>query len=208
MGIRIEWIKGAVVAVGLTSLMCTAAFAEPVSPKVVMTKTVDMLVETVEAYPGDDETAQRRVELRKIIEPKFDFNEMAKRSLGSNWNKLSDDEKSEFVSVFSELLARTYLSRIENVRKNMVTVDSEDVVDRASGLSLAKVKTRVTYKGDEFPIDYKLFRKSDAGWKVYDVIIENIGLVVNYRNEFAGIMRKEKFSGLMKKLKQKVDGQG
>jgi phospholipid transport system substrate-binding protein len=178
------------------------------SPKAVMSQTVDQLVAAVEKFPEEAQADARRTELRKIIEPKFDFDEMAKRSLGSHWRSLDAAQQKEFVDAFSELLARTYLSRIENVKKNMVTVDSEDVRNKTSGVSTAKVKTTVDYKGDSFPIDYKLFKRADTNWKVYDVIIENIGLVVNYRNEFAGIIRKEKFSGLMKKLKEKVKGKG
>ena len=67
----------------------------------------------------------------------------------------------------------------------------------------ALVKTIVNYKGDTFPLDYRMLNR-DGSWKVYDVVIENIGLVSNYRNEFAGIIRKKKFSGLMEMLKKKV----
>jgi phospholipid transport system substrate-binding protein len=100
--------------------------------------------------------------------------------------------------VFSELLARTYLSKIETVKPGMVKVDGENVDSNK-----AVVKTIVTSKGDNFPIDYKLMF-TDGRWQVYDVVIENIGLVANYRNEFAGIIRKDTFAGLMERLRQKI----
>ena len=80
----------------------------------------------------------------------------------------------------------------------MVKVESEQVEGPK-----AVVKTVVLSQGDTFPIDYKMMYR-DNGWRVYDVVIENIGLVANYRNEFSGIIRKDKFSGLMEKLRAKV----
>lgn len=182
----------------------TSAFAQDsgaavVPPRQEVQSTVDDIVQAVAAYPGEDKAHERRSKLRSIIEPKFDFQEMAKRSLGAKWNDISSEQQDEFVRVFSDLLAKTYLNRIENVRSNMVKVDSELVRD-----SQAIVKTTVTDKGSTFPIDYKLLKKETA-WRVYDVVIENIGLVANYRNEFSGIIRKEKFEGLLQRLKDKME---
>jgi phospholipid transport system substrate-binding protein len=81
----------------------------------------------------------------------------------------------------------------------MVKVESESVDPPK-----AVVKTVVISKGDTFPIDYKLMVGSNGKWQVYDVVIENIGLVANYRNEFSGIIRKDKFSGLMERLRAKL----
>lgn len=169
------------------------------SPREEVQATVDELVTIVEAHPGEENLSQRREKLRAAIEPRFDFEEMAKRSLGMQWRKRTKEEREEFVRVFSDLLASTYLARIENIRSEMVVVDKEKV-----RYPKALVRTNVTYKGDEFPLDYKLLHR-DKTWKVYDVIIENIGLVANYRNEFAGIIRKEQFSGLMERLREKTE---
>lgn len=168
------------------------------SPKAEMQQTIDDIIKVVEANPSDAQRTERREKLRTLINPKFNFAEMSKRSLGANWNEINPDQQKEFTTVFSDLLARTYLSKIETVKSGMVSIDSETVeVPRAI------VKTTVTSKGDTFPIDYKLIFQ-DGRWQVYDVVIENIGLVANYRNEFAGIMRKDKFSGLMAKLREKA----
>jgi phospholipid transport system substrate-binding protein len=159
--------------------------------------TIDKLVKVVETFPGDDHIKERRDKMREIITPKFDFQEMSKRSLGAHWPEITPEQQKDFVSVFSDLLARTYLARIENIRANTVKIDTESV-----NYPNAIVKTTVTHKGDTFPIDYKLLNESSK-WRVYDVVIENIGLVANYRNEFAGIIRKEQFDGLMKRLREK-----
>jgi len=169
------------------------------SPKADMQQTIDQIIKIASALPGDDKKTERRQKLRELINPKFNFGEMSKRSLGANWNDLTPQEQSEFTQVFSELLARTYLSKIETVKPGMVTVESEQVE-----APRAVVKTKVVSKGDTFPIDYKLLLQNNS-WQVYDVVIENIGLVANYRNEFSGIIRKEKFSGLMERLRKKVE---
>lgn len=169
------------------------------SPKADMQQTIDQIIKIASALPGDDKKTERRQKLRELINPKFNFNEMSKRSLGANWTDLTPQEQADFTHVFSELLARTYLSKIETVKPGMVTVESEQVE-----APRAIVKTTVISKGDTFPIDYKLMLQSGS-WQVYDVVIENIGLVANYRNEFSGIIRKEKFSGLMDRLRKKVE---
>ncbi len=168
------------------------------SPKADMQKTIDDIISIAGAYPGDAQQTVRRNKLRELINPKFNFAEMSKRSLGPNWNDITPEEQEEFTKVFSELLARTYLSKIETVKPGMVKVESEQVEPPR-----AIVKTVVVSKGDTFPIDYKLSIHNNS-WQVYDVVIENIGLVANYRNEFSGIIRKEKFSGLMERLRKKI----
>lgn len=177
----------------------TMAVAETApSPKAEMNKTVTEIIRIVEQNSGDAVKEKRRELLRELINPRFDFNEMSKRSLGTYWNDISAEEQADFVKVFSNLLARTYLSKIETVKTGMIQVTEEEVT-----MPKAVVKTTVESKGETFPIDYKM--RFDSGtWQVYDVVIENIGLVANYRNEFAGIIRKDAFAGLMQKLREKT----
>jgi phospholipid transport system substrate-binding protein len=184
--------------VTLTLSMSSLCLAETTSPKAEIQSTIDKIIATVQANPGDTGKSARREKLREIINPKFDFDEMSRRSLGSNWTEITPAEQEDFTTVFSELLARTYLSKIETVKPGMVKVENEHV-DGAK----AVVKTVVLSQGDTFPIDYKMMYRNN-GWRVYDVVIENIGLVANYRNEFSGIIRKDKFSGLMARLRAKV----
>lgn len=160
--------------------------------------TVEKLIEIVGKLPGETNAAARRGKLREVLDKVFDFEEMSKRSLGPQWKEASADQQVEFVRVFSDLLARTYLQKVEKIQPGMVKFDKELIE-----LPRAVVKTLITSNGDVFPLDYKLLN-SAAGWKVYDVVIENIGLVSNYRNEFSGIVRKEGFDGLLKRLQEKV----
>ena len=174
-----------------------AAVAEAPSPKGEVEAVISEVVRIAQKLPGDENTRQRRAELRQVINPRFDFGEMAKRSLGAEWRNVTPEQQKDFVDVFSALLSKTYLSRIETVKPGMVTIDSE----KLDGLK-ALVRTTVNHKGDQFPIEYRLLNQAGT-WRVYDVIIENIGLVANYRNEFAGIIRREKFDGLMQRLRDK-----
>ena len=188
-----------IIALSLLAFVSTAVAETTPSPRADMDKTINDIITIVEANPGDSIKVQRREKLRALINPRFNFNEMSRRALGPNWNEITPQEQQEFTEVFSDLLARTYLSKIETVKKGMVSVVSESVE-----LPKALVKTTVVSKGDTFPIDYKLIFE-DGRWQVYDVVVENIGLVANYRNEFSGIMRKDKFSGLLARLKQKAE---
>lgn len=187
----------AAVFLAVILLSISVARAE-VSPMADMKETTDKIVQIVEQFPNDDQKETRRSKIRELINPKFNFNEMARRSLGAHWNDITSEEQADFTRVFSDLLARTYLSKIETVRAGMVSVDKEDI-----NSDKAIVKTTITSKGSTFPIDYKL-QLLDGKWQVYDVVIENIGLVANYRSEFAGIIRKEKFAGLMERLRKKA----
>lgn len=209
IGIRSGFLAlGAVLAVVAGHFICmTPVFAEPnvaesappaqTSALKDVERTVDEVIKTVKKFPSDKQLDQRRAELRKIINPRFDFDEMSKRCLGTYWKEINADQQAEFVKLFSDLLARTYLAKIETVEEGMVKFDSEKLEPPR-----ALVKTTIKYKGDNFPLDYKLLT-TDQGWRVYDVIIENIGLVANYRNEFAGIIRKEGFDGLLQRLRDK-----
>lgn len=168
------------------------------SPKEIIADTITKVVDVVEAHPGDSQRTERHEKLREIIAPRFAFEEMSKRSLGTEWEKRTPAEREEFVRIFSDLLATTYLNRIDSIKRETVRISKDKVVN-----DRALVKTLVTHKGSTFPIDYKMLARTPGDWQVYDVVIENIGLVPNYRSEFAGIIRKEDFSGLMVRLREK-----
>lgn len=135
--------------------------------------------------------------LEDVIFPIFNFAEMARRSLGPNWKDATEDERKEFVSLFTALLSRTYLGKIRKVERSEVTYQDESVENEK-----ATVRTKVLDSGDEFPINYRL-QLDDGKWRIFDVVIENVSLVSNYRNEFASIVRKDKMSGLIQKLREK-----
>jgi phospholipid transport system substrate-binding protein len=172
------------------------------APKALIASTIDQITEIVGKYPKESESATRKKLLRELIEPHFDFKDMARRSLGTHWGKITQPQQTEFVDMFSNLLSKTYLSYLETVKPGMVKMLEEEIKTAGGANKVALVRTEVKHKGEVFPINYKLVQRT-TGWKVYDIIIENIGLVSNYRSEFAGILRKNGFDGLMQKLRSK-----
>ena len=155
-------------------------------------------------FEGGPSLEQRRDEILTIVEEYFDFNEMAKRSLGRHWKDIIPEKQQEFIRLFKQLLFNTYVSRIEATAKPTTSTryDGETVEDR-----FAIVKTRVASDNQpDFQIDYRLLLNGSE-WKVYDVVIEGISLVGNYRQQFNSILSKESFESLLKRLKEKVETQ-
>jgi len=145
---------------------------------------------------------KRRSEILDIVSEYFSFDEMAKRALGRPWKDQTPDKREEFARLFKLLLFNTYVNRLENY-----TGPSERVVYDSETLDgdYALVRTHVLYQGNNnVSIDYRL-RHSEGQWKVYDVVVEGISFVDNYRNQFASILANESFDSLLRKLREKVD---
>ncbi len=148
---------------------------------------------------GPEKEALKRSKLRAAIKKRLDFAEMSKRSLARHWLKRTDSERKEFVALFSRLLENSYMDKIEMNSDAEVRYDGE----RKAGKKV-EVKTRVfTRKGLAVPINYRLMKKDD-GWVVYDIVIEGISLVSNYRTQFNKIIRDSSYEGLIKNLKEKM----
>jgi len=142
---------------------------------------------------------ERRATIRETVEKRFDFEEMAKRSLALHWKDRTPQEKKEFTSLFSDLLEDTYIRKIERYEDEKVVYTDE----RIDG-PYATVRTRiVTTKEIEIPVDYKIFKKGQK-WEVYDIIVEGVSLVNNYRTQFNQIIRSGSYEDLVQKLKKKV----
>ena len=143
-------------------------------------------------------TKERREQLRQVVSSRFDFAEMARRSLGSQWRKLSPKEQEEFVRLFTDLLERAYIDRIEAYSDEKFAYIRENL-DK----DYAEVMSRiVTNKGEEFSLNYKVHLVGSE-WKVYDVVVENISLVNNYRSQFNRIITNSSYEELIRKMKEK-----
>jgi len=147
---------------------------------------------------GPEKQKERRSKLKTVIYAKFDFAEMAKRSLGAHWQRRSPDEQKTFVEVFTELVEGAYLDAIESYNGEKVVV-AKDTQDKTFADVTSKIMTK---KGEEFAIDYKL-HQADGGWKVYDVVLENVSLVNNYRSQFNRVIAKTSYEDLLSKMKEK-----
>ena len=189
-------------AVMLAALLATLTALEAAAgpPTDQLKGAIDRVVKIVEdpSLKGDDRVADRRAAVRKIADEIFDFNEIARRALARHWQPLTDKQRAEFVSLFSDLLERSYMSKIELYGGEKI----QYVGERVDG-EIATVATRiVTKNGTEVPIDYRLLKKGDR-WLVYDVNIEGVSLVSNYRTQFNKIIQTASFEDLIQKLRAK-----
>jgi phospholipid transport system substrate-binding protein len=151
----------------------------------------------------DGRAKERRGAVRKIANDIFDFGETARRSLARHWQARTPAERDEFVQLFSDLLERSYISKVELYGGEKIqylgdTVDGDQ----------AKVQTKlVTKSSSAIPIEYRMHRKGDR-WLVYDVIIEGVSLVANYRTQFNKIIQTDSYQTLIKKMKNKQEELG
>jgi phospholipid transport system substrate-binding protein len=183
------------------SLVLLPARASAGEPTDMVKKTVDAVLDILKnkelKKPG--KAAERRAEIRKTVSQRFDFAEMAKRSLAQNWRKRTPGERKEFVQLFTDLLENAYINKIEKYQDEKIYYTGEKVEG-----TYATVKTNVqTSKGTETPIEYRLMREGNQ-WMAYDVLIEGVSLVNNYRNQFNSIIRSDSYDALVKRLKEKT----
>lgn len=140
--------------------------------------------------------------LRLIYDRMFDDVELSKRTLAKNWNSLNVAQRKEFVLLFRQVLEKAYIDKILAYTNEKIVFGRETMV---SGTQ-AEVQTKIVTSSKEIPISYRLLLK-DGAWKVYDVVIENVSLVLNYRTQFNDILAKDKPEQLLEILRKKVKGQ-
>jgi phospholipid transport system substrate-binding protein len=162
--------------------------------------TVDRVL-TIVRNPNAKSKVQidaQRAKLVKVISPRFDFSEMAKRSLGRHWAARTSEEQREFVTVFATLMGKSYADNIESyTTQNVLYIrESEDQ-------NYAQVDTKiVAQNGSPLSINYKL-HSVDSEWKIYDLVIEDISVVNNYRSQFDRIIARSSFADLVQTMKEK-----
>jgi phospholipid transport system substrate-binding protein len=195
-GRTVAMLMALAVAVGLVCPRPAVA-----GPPLEQLKThIDRVIKLLEE-PGlkrESKAADRRAAVRRIAEDIFDFGETARRSLGRHWQGRTAAEREEFVQLFADLLERSYISKIELFNGERIsflgdTIDGE----------IAVVRTKIiTKQGSEIPIEYRMLQKGDR-WLVYDVIIEGVSLVANYRAQFNKIIQTSSYQELVKRMKSK-----
>jgi phospholipid transport system substrate-binding protein len=196
-GLRI----GAIVLAGVLVVGLSSPAAAGV-PTDQLKGAVERVLKTLDdpALKGDARLGDRRVAVRKIANEIFDFSEIAKRSMARHWQPLSEAQRTEFVGLFADLLERSYISKIETYGGEKIQYTAE----RADG-EFATVSTRiVTKNGTEVPVDYRMIKRADR-WLVYDVSIEGVSLVSNYRTQFNKIIQTTSYNELVSKLRNKQD---
>lgn len=146
-----------------------------------------------------EKTEERRRLLQKTVGDRFDFQEMSRRSLGAQWAKLSDPEKQEFVTLFRSLLMNSYTEKVETYSGEGVVFINEKVEK-----DYAEVRTKLLSGKTELPLDYRMINRG-ADWQAYDVIVDGVSLVSNYRGQFTKIIQVSSYSDLVEQLRKKSD---
>ena len=148
------------------------------------------------ALKTEDRKPERRAAVRKIATEVFDVQETARRALGPHWQQRTPQQREEFVQLFAELVEQTYISKIDLFGGERLRF-TEEKVDGDHAIVRAKVITR---QATEVPVEARLLRKGDR-WLIYDILIENISLIGNYRAQFDRIIRTQSYEELVKRLR-------
>jgi phospholipid transport system substrate-binding protein len=206
LGPAAQRVHGVVAFVGVVAvivMMAGQATAASGSPSEQLRVQIDRVIHVVSdpSLKTEARNNERRAEIRKVANEIFDFRETTQRSLARHWQQRTPAERDEFVAAFTDVLERAYIGRIEEYSDEKVLFLGETIEDNQ-----ATVRTRiVTKQGVETPVDYRMLRRGDR-WLTYDVSIEGISLVGNYRAQFNQIIQKSSYAELVKQLKNKAQG--
>ena len=191
-----------VIALILLSIWLTPGSAVGGVPTDQIKSTVDkaLVVLRDPRFKPAAKTKERREQLKQILFARFDFTEMAKRSLGANWRRRTPKEQEEFVRLFTDLLERAYADTIESYGDEKIVY----VGERLDG-GYADISSKVlTSKGEEFSLNYRAHFVGGE-WRVYDVVVENISMVNNYRSQFNRVISNASYEELVRRLRDKAD---
>ncbi len=159
-----------------------------------MKATIDGVLHVVTNSDYKNDRTTRRQKIRDLISKRFSYGQMSMRSMGKNWKNISLDEQREFVQLFSKLLENSYAKKIESASDETVDYKDEKIKGR-----YALIRTEIVRNTGPISVDYKLILL-DSEWKVYDVVIQGVSLVNNYRSQFNRIITQESYDALKKKI--------
>ena len=151
------------------------------------------------AYQGEAGKKTKQEHIRKISVKMFDFAELSKRTLGFNWNKFSTAQRQEFVDLYKGILEDAYVDKITSYTDERINYTRELQLSENS----AEVQSTVVTKSGEIPVYYRMHNK-DGQWRVYDIVIEGVSLVNNYRTQFREILANNPPAYLLETMRKKV----
>jgi phospholipid transport system substrate-binding protein len=181
------------------SIAVSVLAAEPMEA---IKQTTDKILTIVTnpALKPPSKAAEKEKLIRQAVDEQFDWEEMARRSLATHWAKRTPEERKEFVFLFSDLLERTYMKKVEDYSGEKVLYEGET---QDGDYAVVKVKI-VTKKNKDISVEYRL-KKEGNNWLVYDVSILGVSLVNNYRTQFNSIISQSSYENLVKRLREKVE---
>ncbi len=189
-------------AAGLMAVFALSATAEIIPPDVLAKNTTNDVLRIVkqdkDIKNGNNKKILDLVE--KVILPNFDFRQMTQLAVGKNWGKATPEQQESLVSEFRTMLVRTYSASLSSVADYRVEFKPLKAAPAETDVT---VNTEVSKPGaPPIPIDYRM-EKKDAGWKVYDVLVDNVSMVTVYRNSFNSEVRKGGVEGLLAALSRR-----
>jgi len=206
---RLRFLNGAVHAALLAGLLLLLPIPAPSdsgqeSPTAVVRATLDAVFHILDDphLKPATQAKQRRHLLEQVIAERFDYEEMSKRTLAAQWKALSDTDRQEFVQLFKAFLSDQYAARIEGYAGERVIYLSERTAN-----GYAEVRTRLVSDKVDLPMDYRLTGKHGT-WYAYDVIVDGVSLVMNYRSQFTKIMTESSFHELLRRLRDRPTKDG
>jgi phospholipid transport system substrate-binding protein len=152
------------------------------------------------ALRGEANKEAKQEKIEAIADEMFDYVALARLTLGRNWKKFNSDQKKEFIQLYRSILEKAYMDKILSYTDEKVTFDKETMLSEKK----AEVQTHILTKSVEIPIFYRVYLK-DGKWKVYDVIIEGISLIKNYRTQFRDILANNPPEEVLKILRKKTE---
>ncbi len=194
-----RFTRTAIVVLFILSWSVSSWATEPMEA---IKQTTDKILSIVtsSALKSPSKTAEREKLIRQAVDERFDWEEMARRSLATHWAKRTPEERKEFVPLFADLLERTYMKKVEDYSGEKVVYEGET---KEGDYATVKVKI-ITKKNKDILVDYRL-KKEGNNWLIYDVSIMGVSLVNNYRTQFNSIISQSSYENLVKKLKEKAE---
>ena len=180
--------------------MSVPGWAKEPTDQVKQTTDRILSIVTDSALKSPSKAQEKRRLIRRAVDELFDWEEMARRSLARHWDQRTAEEKKEFVRLYSDLLERTYMEKVEGYSGEKITYEGETL---DNGYAAVKVKI-ATKKNTDIRVEYRLSKEGNK-WLVYDVLIEGISLVNNYRAQFNSIISQSSYENLVKRLRNKVE---
>ncbi len=172
------------------------------TPRQAIEKLVNKVLDVLKdpRYKGDAHKEERRQKLRTLVEQIFNFDDISRRVLGRYYRRFSKEQFKEFQDLFSRLLEKVYLTKIEHYSNEKVLFEDQKMLSPTN----VAVPTKIIKNDQEIPVEYRLVKKRGK-WTGYDVIIEGVSLVKNYRSQFYEILHNKKPEGLLKIMRKKVN---
>jgi phospholipid transport system substrate-binding protein len=194
-------MKKGVVGILLILLLMSPLAVHSAVPLDMVKEHIDKVLEVLRdpALKGESGRKVKKERIQAISEEKFDFTELSKRSLAQNWDKFNPDQQKEFIRLYKSLLEETYSEKVTSYTDEKIVIKKEVNLSEKT----VEVQTTILTRTSEVPIYYRLIEK-DGNWKVYDVVVEGISLVSNYRTQFREILAGKTPEALLEILRKKV----